>query len=173
MPKNDGTIGVRASSGGRPITLEPLNETTDLAVPARRVESTIPCGFQVNWSEGSTTLVDGTEVTFEVNCGAGVASQWMTLRVTDADGETYALECLSLYDVVGAWLARVGRDGRTPKHAPLVVPRPKMDTPTGLFAGACVCGWVSDGLESESKAHRSAHQHVDAKLAAESTAARP
>jgi hypothetical protein len=48
-------------------------------------------------------------------------------------------------------------------HIPQIVPRPKMDTPTGLFGGACSCGWVSDGLEPESGAFKSALQHADAK----------
>lgn len=49
------------------------------------------------------------------------------------------------------------------EHNPLVKQRPKFDTPTGLFCGACTCGWVSNGIESESRALRSAEQHVGAK----------
>lgn len=58
------------------------------------------------------------------------------------------------------------REGR---HEPRIVPKPKMDTPTGLFAGACSCGWVSQGIELAAGAWRSAQQHAEAKLDDEST----
>lgn len=48
-------------------------------------------------------------------------------------------------------------------HIPSIVPKPKMDTPTGLFGGACSCGWHSDGIESESGARKSADQHAETK----------
>lgn len=44
-------------------------------------------------------------------------------------------------------------------HVSKIEPRPKMDTPVGLFAGACSCGWKSAGLESERGAEASARQH--------------
>lgn len=50
-------------------------------------------------------------------------------------------------------------DGYGLRHIPLVLPRRKMDTPDGLFAGGCVCGWRSMGLENEFRARRSAEQH--------------
>ncbi len=52
-------------------------------------------------------------------------------------------------------------DGFGLRHVPLVLPRPKMDTPAGLFGGGCVCGWRSTGLENETRARKSAQQHCD------------
>lgn len=49
-----------------------------------------------------------------------------------------------------------------PAHRPSVAPKPKMDTPTGLFCGTCSCGWRSTGTDSESGAWVSAQQHADA-----------
>ena len=56
-------------------------------------------------------------------------------------------------------------DGDLPQveHVPGTKPRPKMDTPTGLFAGICSCGWISSGIESQSGALKSATQHANAK----------
>jgi hypothetical protein len=158
MGKSSEEIRVRASTGGRPITLEPLNEITDLVVPARRVESTIPCGFQQVFGEGSIGFADG-EVSFTLTSGAGWGNAWMTLSV-ERDGATYALECLDVNDLAKAWLARVERDGPTPRHVPLVVPREG-----AVSAGACVCGWVSEDLGSADLAHAATHEHVETKLA--------
>lgn len=52
---------------------------------------------------------------------------------------------------------------KSERHEPQTVPRRKMDTRTGLYAGACTCGWESDGLESEAGALKSAQQHADAR----------
>jgi hypothetical protein len=52
-------------------------------------------------------------------------------------------------------------------HIPTTVPRAKMDTPTGLHAGACSCGWESDGLNSKSGALKDATQHANSKNAQE------
>lgn len=49
-------------------------------------------------------------------------------------------------------------------HVPVEpVPIQKMDTPVGLFRGACCCGWLSDGFGGENDARRMASQHVLAK----------
>lgn len=53
-----------------------------------------------------------------------------------------------------------GRDGVS-EHVPGVAPRPKMDTPEGLFGGTCSCGWASTGLDTERGAMKSAQQHAD------------
>lgn len=49
------------------------------------------------------------------------------------------------------------------EHIPGTRPRPKMDTPVGLFGGICSCGWQSDGLQSRQQAMKSAEAHAAAK----------
>lgn len=51
-------------------------------------------------------------------------------------------------------------------HQITAVPRPKMDTPTGLFTWACSCGRISNMIGSESDALRAGEAHAAAKLAA-------
>lgn len=48
-------------------------------------------------------------------------------------------------------------------HVPTTTPRQKMDTPVGLFSGACSCGWRSTGLNNQPGALKDARQHADAK----------
>lgn len=52
------------------------------------------------------------------------------------------------------------RYGPNVHHVPAVLPLVKMDTPRGLFRGACSCGWRSSGIESKERAKRSARQHA-------------
>jgi hypothetical protein len=118
MPRNaSGEVAVSASIEGRQITLEPLIDTPAIEVQPRRVETTIPCGFQVHWGDGAATFAEVGEVTFDISCGAGVGSRWLTLCVKDADGEVFAYECLDVNDLLKAWLDRVERDGRTAARA--------------------------------------------------------
>lgn len=49
------------------------------------------------------------------------------------------------------------------RHTPYAVHVPKMDTPVGLFAGGCTCGWRGNGLGSEKQAINDAKQHARAK----------
>lgn len=49
------------------------------------------------------------------------------------------------------------------RHTPMAVHVPKMDTPTGLYAGFCSCGWRGNGLGSERQAIHDAKQHARAK----------
>lgn len=49
------------------------------------------------------------------------------------------------------------------RHTPTAVHVPKMDTPTGLYAGGCSCGWRGTGLGSEKQAFNDARQHARAK----------
>lgn len=51
------------------------------------------------------------------------------------------------------------------RHHPGTQPRPKMDTPVGLFGGTCSCGWRSHGLQSQPKAMVAAQAHADAQNA--------
>ena len=48
-------------------------------------------------------------------------------------------------------------------HVPGTMPVPKMDTPLGMFAGTCSCGWQSEGLGSRVQALRNATQHAEMK----------
>jgi hypothetical protein len=92
----NGEIRIAAASGGREITLDPIRELR-LEVPAREVESTIPCGFQVEWGAGE---MGGEE--FCLTVGAGVGSPWLTF----ADlGKRY---CLSAEDLVRAFIEAIG-----------------------------------------------------------------
>lgn len=109
-------IKVTADVGGRAITLDPILDTDpNIVIPVRRVESTIPCGFQQVFGEVTTTLDGVGEVNVTLTSGAGWGNRWMTLTV-ERDGETVANECLDVTDLVTAWLKRVERDGPTPKR---------------------------------------------------------
>ena len=68
-----GQVSVTASSGGRKITMDPLNEY-DVTFTLRQVESLIPAGFRQVWVTGQTT--DGQEPhhDFELHAGAGLGS---------------------------------------------------------------------------------------------------
>jgi hypothetical protein len=90
-----GEIRVEALSGGRKITLDPLEER-DLKVSARRVESTLAAGFKVGWVDG--TLPDGREL--EVCVGAGVGSEWLTAHIGD---KQYAISVRAIIDALLAW----------------------------------------------------------------------
>ena len=92
-----GRVVVKASLGSRPLTLDPL-ATHKATVEWREVETTIPCGFQVQW--GTAALDDGREV--ELCCGAGFGSNWMTAKV---DGKSY---CVSAEEIIEALLIAIG-----------------------------------------------------------------
>lgn len=48
-------------------------------------------------------------------------------------------------------------------HVITIVPRPKMDTPTGLFTWVCSCGKTSDMIGSEWQAALAGRHHKEAK----------
>lgn len=48
-------------------------------------------------------------------------------------------------------------------HQISAIPRPKMDTPTGLFTWACTCGRTGSMIGSESDALRAGESHRAAK----------
>lgn len=95
----EGGIGVAASIEGRAITLDPIRSYL-AEIPFREVESTIPCGFQVGWIEG------GDESTaIDVACGAGMGSEWLTMRV-EREGEARYF-CVRAGDIVAALMAQI------------------------------------------------------------------
>jgi hypothetical protein len=49
------------------------------------------------------------------------------------------------------------------QHVISVVPRPKMDTPTGLFSWECSCGRVSTMVGTERQAQKAGDHHKEAK----------
>lgn len=81
-----------ASVNGRKLTLDPISRIP-ITIHVREVESTIPCGFQVNFGE-----VDVDGHLFEVTAGAGVGSEWLTFRYK---GKQY---CFPISEVVGKML---------------------------------------------------------------------
>lgn len=113
LNRDNREIGVRASSGGRPITLDPIMETPPLSLERRRVESTIPCGFQIQWFDGSFEREGGTW-TFDMAVGAGVGSRWMTICIKDPDGKTFAYECANMAEFTEGWIDAILTDGRSP-----------------------------------------------------------
>lgn len=49
-------------------------------------------------------------------------------------------------------------------HVPSIAETHKLDAPSGsLWHGLCSCSWMSNGIESESGAWKSARQHSDTK----------
>lgn len=89
-------IRVEAAVGGRRLTLDPIREKT-IEVSVREVETTIPCGFQVNHVEGQTD--EGLD--FEFNSGAGMGSRWMTFKYR---GHYVAIDVESLIRPLVAWI---------------------------------------------------------------------
>ena len=83
MAEVEGEIGVGAAVGGRRITLDPI-ETIPVTAVVRRVESTIPCGFQVHWFEG-----ESEGVKYDLAAGAGMGSRWLTMHV---GGRSYCVD---------------------------------------------------------------------------------
>ena len=81
---NEGTPVKHVSSGGRSLAREHITVGhTDVPLRFYRTDApTIFAGFTVNWIEGHSP--DGT-VEFDLNCGAGLGSKYMTLRVKIAD----------------------------------------------------------------------------------------
>ena len=75
--KATNAISVQASSGGKRLTLDPI-ETHTIELEIHEVESTIPAGFQQLW--GSVD-VNGDEL--ELTSGAGVGSQQGTIHFRD------------------------------------------------------------------------------------------
>lgn len=94
--KYTGGFGIRASSNGRELTLDPIQKLT-LAVPAKQVESSMPCGFRVEWASG-----EHKGEPFEVLCGAGVGSPWMIFKYK---GKEYVAE---VGDIVGSFFDAIG-----------------------------------------------------------------
>lgn len=99
---------------GREITLDPIIEVKPLEFPRRRVESTVPAGFRVDWMSG-TTEYDGQTYRFEMTAGAGVGSPYLTLKVAlvhphghpgPAD-EVIAHEVADMGEVCKAWVFAV------------------------------------------------------------------
>lgn len=112
----DGELVATASSGGRQITLDPLMEREALAVTPRRVESTIPCGFQINWFEGTGKHAEtGVEVDFDLNAGAGMGSRWLTLSVKVPGEDGRRNECIDMQEFLGRWVDAVIEAGPTPE----------------------------------------------------------
>jgi len=93
---------VEASTGGRRITLNPLYERSPLVVAVRAVESTLPCGFRVGWMDG-TGSEDSPVESFDLDCGAGVGSSWLSLDITMKDGTRIA-EIINMREVLPAWV---------------------------------------------------------------------
>lgn len=91
-------VTAEASSGGRRITLDPISPLIPITVEVREVESTIPCGFQLGWFEGTTD--EGVD--FEMLSGAGLGSPWLTFKVGDKH------YCLNGKDILTTLLNSVG-----------------------------------------------------------------
>ena len=87
-----------AESDGRKITLDPIRELT-LTLPATEVESTILCGFQMEWVSGA----DGDKE-FDLTTGSGVGSGYGTFQYQD---KRY---CFKAEDLIRAFIAAIEAD---------------------------------------------------------------
>lgn len=103
-------VDVQASSGGRRITLDPMMARDPLTIQPVRVESAIPAGFRIDWLSGE----DEKGMTFNLACGAGVGSPYMTLTVKQ-DDVTVGQEIVDMRDVVKVWIPALVAAGPTPE----------------------------------------------------------
>lgn len=94
--RSTGEIGCSAASNGRRITLEPIR-TLRADLPFREVESTLPCGFRVEWASGD----DKGKRLFQLNVGAGCGSRWGTF---DYKGKQY---CFDVEDLARALMQAI------------------------------------------------------------------
>jgi hypothetical protein len=110
---------VEASLGGRRLTLDNvLDGLLPLSVERRRVESSIPCGFQVEWMDGEFKH-DGQEGwRLQLTAGAGFGSRWMVLTIRDPEGKTFAQEVVDISELLQPWVDDILAHGRTPKVEP-------------------------------------------------------
>jgi hypothetical protein len=92
-------IKVQAASGGRKLTLDPIRELT-LTLPAKEVESTITCGFQMEWVSGA----DDKEREFDLTTGGGVGSMYGTFQYQD---KRY---CFKAEDLIRAFIEAIEAD---------------------------------------------------------------
>jgi len=86
-------IHVKASVGGRPLTLEPIR-VIPVTIEVREVESTIPCGLQIEWVSGTTP----DDKPIELTAGAGMGSRWGTIHY---GGRGY---CFEVNQLLGAFV---------------------------------------------------------------------
>jgi len=93
-----GMVRTTAAVNGRAMTLDPLAQGP-LAVTAIRPESTLPCGLRQQWIDGTGEAEDGTPVTFDLTCGAGVGSPYLILSV-----EGHGSEYVDMRDVMQGWI---------------------------------------------------------------------
>lgn len=104
-------IQVTGAVNGRRITLDPVLPVQPIPAEVRRVEMAIPAGFQVPWMDG-TADNDGTPITYDLTCGAGVGSRWIVLTVHI--GDERRTEVLDMAKFAQAWIAQVVEGAPTP-----------------------------------------------------------
>ena len=85
----------QAAVNGRRITLGPVMERDPLTIQPVRVESAISAGFRIDWLSGE----DEKGMTFNLACGAGVGSPYMTLTVKQ-DGIMVGQEIVDMREVM-------------------------------------------------------------------------
>lgn len=110
---------VEASLGGRRLTLDNVLEgLAPLELPRRRVESSIPCGFQVEWMTAEFEREGKPGWTLSLTAGAGFGSRWMVLTVRDPDGKTFGQEVVDMGELLTPWVDDMLARGRTPEVKP-------------------------------------------------------
>lgn len=98
MSDHDDTRVTPAGEGVRRATVESVTlEKRTLQVEALRVEHTMPMGFRMGWATGKN---EDTNAEFEVNCGAGVGSGWITARLGD---QHYAINVRAILSALFEW----------------------------------------------------------------------
>lgn len=100
---------MRASTNGRPMTLDPVMERESILLPVVRVESSMAAGWRMDWLSASTP--EGVEIT--LTAGAGVGSPYLVLMITHPElGDIE--EVVDMRVVVQDWVTAAISAGRTP-----------------------------------------------------------
>jgi hypothetical protein len=103
MTEKKVSVSCSAVSNGRQIMLDPLR-MLNLSVPARQVESILPCGLSMEWATGEH---DGSQ--FGVTVGAGLGSPWLTFCWRDKE------YCVNVEDIIKAFFAEILKSESTTK----------------------------------------------------------
>jgi hypothetical protein len=105
---------MKAWVGGRRLTLDPVMEVVPMEIHPRRIESSIPCGFQAEWIDGEDNDPDSEVQDFNLSAGAGWGSAYMVLTVRMKDGPD-RIEVVDVREFLPQWITRVIEAGPTPE----------------------------------------------------------
>lgn len=114
-PKVENEPRVSASSGGRPVTLDPVMDRGPLRVIPRRVENTMAAGFRVEWISGTGASEDSEVDGFSLTCGAGVGGRYLILDIAMKDG-TARSEIIDMAKMLEDWVKAAVAAGPSPSN---------------------------------------------------------